>query len=158
RPADDRLADETDETLRGALRQPTPERIYQVRHALTRGMTVDDVYELTGIDRWFLSQMQEILDAERWFAGLAAVGAPEVRAMKRMGFSAAQLGELRGETEDAVRRHRWALGVRPAYKMVDTCAGEFPSSTPYLYGSYDEESEAPVSGRRSVVILGSGPN
>src|SRR6202000_456006 len=69
-----------------------------------------------------------------------------------------QLGELRGEPEADVRKRRWSLGVRPAYKMVDTCAGEFPSATPYLYGSYDEESEAPRTERRSVVILGSGPN
>jgi carbamoyl-phosphate synthase large subunit len=78
--------------------------------------------------------------------------------MKRMGFSDGQLAELRGTSEDKLRALRWKLGVRPAYKMVDTCAGEFPSTTPYLYGSYDEESEAPRSGRKSVVILGSGPN
>jgi carbamoyl-phosphate synthase large subunit len=78
--------------------------------------------------------------------------------MKRMGFSDRQLAMLRGENERDVRERRWALEVRPAYKMVDTCAGEFPSATPYLYGSYDEESEAPRSGRRSVIILGSGPN
>src|SRR6185312_11560224 len=69
-----------------------------------------------------------------------------------------QLAALRGETEHAVRAQRWVAGVRPVYKMVDTCAGEFPSATPYLYSSYDEESEAPPTGRRSVVILGSGPN
>ena len=84
--------------------------------------------------------------------------ADDVRRMKRMGFSDRQLGALRGESEDEVRERRWSLGVRPAYKMVDTCAGEFPSATPYLYGCYDEESEAPRSGKRSVVILGSGPN
>src|SRR5262249_59676652 len=84
--------------------------------------------------------------------------ADALRAMKRMGFSDRQLAELRGETEADVRARRWALGIRPAYKMVDTCAGEFPSETPYLYSSYDEESEAPKTGRRSVVILGSGPN
>jgi carbamoyl-phosphate synthase large subunit len=78
--------------------------------------------------------------------------------MKRLGFSDRQLALARGETEGDVRERRRAAGVRPAYKMVDTCAGEFPSATPYLYSSYDEESEAPRSGRRSVVILGSGPN
>jgi carbamoyl-phosphate synthase large subunit len=86
------------------------------------------------------------------------VGADDLRRMKRMGFSDRQLGTLRNESEADARHHRWALGVRPAYKMVDTCAGEFPSATPYLYSSYDEESEAEPSGRRSVVILGSGPN
>src|SRR5213075_1847496 len=69
-----------------------------------------------------------------------------------------QLGALRGESEDSVRERRWSLDVRPAYKVVDTCAGEFPSATPYLYSSYDEESEAPRTGKQSVVILGSGPN
>jgi carbamoyl-phosphate synthase large subunit len=78
--------------------------------------------------------------------------------MKRMGFSDRQLGALRKQSEGEVRATRWKLGVRPSYKMVDTCAGEFPSSTPYLYSSYDEESEMPKTGRNSVVILGSGPN
>jgi carbamoyl-phosphate synthase large subunit len=81
-----------------------------------------------------------------------------LRDMKRMGFSDRQLADLRDETEDDVRQRRWSLGIRPAYKMVDTCAGEFPSATPYLYSSYDEESESPRSGKQSVVILGSGPN
>src|SRR5436190_15309991 len=158
RPIDDRLADDTLETLRGALRQPTPERIFQVKRALERGLSVDDVYELTAIDPWFLNQMAELIAAERAYAALADVGEEDVRRMKRFGFSDRQLGALRGETEAAARERRWSLKVRPSYKMVDTCAGEFPSETPYLYGSYDEESEAPRSGRRSVVILGSGPN
>jgi carbamoyl-phosphate synthase large subunit len=158
RAADDGLADDSIEALRSALRQPTPERIFQVKRALDRGMPIADVYELTGIDPWFLGQMQEVIDAERRYATARSASADLLREMKRMGFSDRQLGELRDETEDAVRQRRWSLGVRPAYKMVDTCAGEFPSATPYLYGSYDEESEAPRSGRRSVVILGSGPN
>jgi len=78
--------------------------------------------------------------------------------MERMGFADVQLAVLRGETEAEVRARRWGMGIRPSYKMVDTCAGEFPSNTPYLYSSYDEESEAPRTGRKSVVILGSGPN
>ena len=158
RAADDGLADDSIEVLRSALRQPTPERIFQVKRALERGMPIGDVYELTGIDPWFLGQMQELIDAERRYATARSASADLLREMKRMGFSDRQLGELRDETEDAVRQRRWSLGVRPSYKMVDTCAGEFPSATPYLYGSYDEESEAPRSGRRSVVILGSGPN
>jgi carbamoyl-phosphate synthase large subunit len=158
RLADDRLADETPRTLAGALRQPTPERIFQVKRALLAGMSVAEVAELTHLDPWFLQQMQELVDAERWYAGLATVGAVEVRRMKRMGFSDRQLAAARGETEDAARARRWTLGVRPSYKMVDTCAGEFPSATPYLYSSYDEETEAPKTGRQSVVILGSGPN
>ena len=158
RPVDDRLSDETMETLRGALRQPTPERINQVKRGFLLGMGVAELHELTAIDPWFLAQMEELIEAERAFVALAEVDAVEMRRMKRMGFSDRQLGDLRGEPEDTVRAHRWALGVRPAYKMVDTCAGEFPSATPYLYGSYDEESEAPKGTGKSVVILGSGPN
>ena len=158
RPADDGLTDDSIEALRSALRQPTPERIFQVKRALERGMSIADVYELTAIDPWFLGQMQELIDAERRYATASTVGPELLREMKRMGFSDRQLADLRDESEDAVRQRRWSLGVRPAYKMVDTCAGEFPSATPYLYSSYDEESEAPKSGRRSVIILGSGPN
>jgi carbamoyl-phosphate synthase large subunit len=158
RPLDDRLPDDSDAALRGALRQPTPERIFQVRRALERDMTVAEINEMTAIDPWFLEQLRELIEAERAYAALSTPVAADVRRMKRMGFSDAQLGTIRGQSESDVRAMRWAMGVRPAYKMVDTCAGEFPSQTPYLYGSYDEESEAPRSGRRSVVILGSGPN
>jgi carbamoyl-phosphate synthase large subunit len=129
-----------------------------VKRALERGVTVEEVFELTAIDPWFLAQLSELLEAERWFVSLDEIDAVTMRRMKQMGFSDRQLADLRGESEDAFRARRWALGVRPSYKMVDTCAGEFPSATPYLYGCYDEESEAPRSGRNSVVILGSGPN
>ncbi len=156
--ADDRLPDDSLETLRGALRQPTPERIFQVKRAFLRGMSVDEVYELTRIDPWFLSQMYSLVEEERAYAALPEVDERAVRRMKRRGFSDRQLAALRGESEEAARERRWAFGVRPVYKMVDTCAGEFPSATPYLYSSYDEESEAPPSGRQPVVILGSGPN
>jgi carbamoyl-phosphate synthase large subunit len=156
--ADDRLDDDSVESLRGALRQPTPERIFQIKRALQAGFAIDEVRDLTGIDPWFLSQMMELLDAERGYASLATIDGDVIWRMKRMGFSDRQLGDLRGETETAARARRVGLGIRPAYKMVDTCAGEFPSATPYLYSSYDEESEAPRTGRESVVILGSGPN
>ncbi|HKT06479.1 MAG TPA: carbamoyl-phosphate synthase large subunit [Gemmatimonadaceae bacterium] len=155
---DDRLADDSMDALLGALRQPTPERIFQVKRAFLAGLTVAEVAEHTRIDPWFLNQMMELVEAERDYAALPAVDARALRRMKRLGFSDRQLGALRGEPEHAVRAQRWTAGVRPVYKMVDTCAGEFPSATPYLYSSYDEESEAPPTGRRSVVILGSGPN
>jgi carbamoyl-phosphate synthase large subunit len=156
--SDDRLADETVEALRGGLRQPTPERIFQIKRAFEAGMPLEEVNELTHIDPWFLAQMQELVEAERRFGDLTDVTVEEMRSMKRMGFSDRQLALIRGTSEDDMRALRWKLGVRPAYKMVDTCAGEFPSSTPYLYSSYDEEDEAPRTGRESVVILGSGPN
>ncbi len=156
--ADDRLGDDSPETLRAALRQPTPERIFQVKRALEAGLGIDEVNELTGIDCWFLAQLVELLQAERAYAALPGVDTAVLWRMKRMGFSDRQLGDLRGESEQDARRRRIRLGILPAYKMVDTCAGEFPSSTPYLYSSYEEESEAPRTGNRSVVILGSGPN
>ncbi|HSJ65531.1 MAG TPA: carbamoyl-phosphate synthase large subunit [Gemmatimonadaceae bacterium] len=155
---EDRLPDESLESLRAALRQPTPERIFQIRRAMMQGLSVEELHELTQIDPWFLRQMAELHEAEAAYAALPAVEAGAMRTMKRMGFSDRQLARARGETEEVVRQRRWSLDIRPAYKMVDTCAGEFPSSTPYLYSSYDEESEAPRSGRPSVMILGSGPN
>ncbi|MFL5508129.1 MAG: carbamoyl-phosphate synthase large subunit, partial [Gemmatimonadaceae bacterium] len=156
--ADDRLADDAVETLRGALRQPTPERIFQVKRAMQAGLPLEEIYELTGIDPWFLAQMTELFEAESAFAALETIDSDVLWRMKRMGFSDRQLADLRGEPEAVARGRRLGFGVVPAYKMVDTCAGEFPSATPYLYSSYDEESEAPRTGKRSVVILGSGPN
>ncbi|MFL5492981.1 MAG: carbamoyl-phosphate synthase large subunit [Gemmatimonadales bacterium] len=161
-PADDRLQDGSLETVLAALRTPTPERIFQVKRALQLGATVEAVAERSRIDPWFLHQLAELLQAEReWAAstpGDDEETRSELRRMKRMGFSDRQLADLRGTTEDAVRKQRHRLGIRPAYKTVDTCAGEFPSSTPYLYSSYDEENEAHPSGEPTVVILGSGPN
>ena len=156
--ADDRLPDDSTETLRRALRQPTPERIFQVKRGFEAGLDIDEINELTGIDPWFLSQLVELMEAERAFSGVPLVTRDVLWRMKRMGFSDRQLGDLRGESEAAARAERLELGIVPAYKMVDTCAGEFPSATPYLYSSYDEESEAPRTGKKSVVILGSGPN
>ncbi len=155
---DDRLSDTSIETLSGMLRQPTPERIFQVKRAMLAGLSDAQLFEITAIDPWFLAQMRELIDAELEYAAMSEVTPDFIRRMKRMGFSDRQLARLRGETEQAVRARRHAQGIRPSYKMVDTCAGEFPSETPYLYSSYDEESEAPRSGRTSVVILGSGPN
>jgi carbamoyl-phosphate synthase large subunit len=165
-PADDRLADGERETVLAALRTPTPERVFQIKRALALGVPVDAVAERTRIDPWFLHQMAELLAAERAWREAAGPAADRgeaaerrlLRSMKRMGFSDQQLADLRGTTEEAIRALRHRLGVRPAYKVVDTCAGEFPSATPYLYSSYDDENEASAGGDRTVVILGSGPN
>jgi len=158
--ADDRLTSDSPEDLRVALRTPTPERVFQIKRALLAGVSVDEVAQASGVDPWFLFQMEELLEAERWFAALPAgeTGAADLRRMKRMGFSDAQLGALRGIPEQAVRETRWRLGVHPVYKTVDTCAGEFPSATPYLYSSYDAENESEPLGAEGIVILGSGPN
>src|SRR3989475_574733 len=140
--ADDRLTSDTPEDLRVALRTPTPERVFQIKRALLAGVSVDEVAQASGIDPWFLFQMEELLEAERWFAARprGETGAAELRRMKRLGFSDWQLGTLRGTSEEAVRKTRWRLGVHPAYKTVDSCAGEFPSATPYLYRSYEAEN------------------
>ena len=156
--ADDRLTSDSPEDLRVALHTPTPERIFQVKRALLAGLAIDDIAQASGIDPWFLYQMDELVAAERWFAGVAPPGAEELRRMKRLGFSDRQLAALQGTTEAAVRERRWALDIHPIYKTVDTCAGEFPSATPYLYSSYDTENESTPLGDRGIVILGSGPN
>jgi carbamoyl-phosphate synthase large subunit len=156
--ADDRLTSESPEDLRVALRTPTPERIFQIKRALEAGLGVEDIAQASGIDPWFLYQLEELVEAERWFAPLKKIGGPELKRMKRLGFSDKQLAVLRNSTETAIREQRWKLGIHPAYKTVDTCAGEFPSATPYLYSSYDEENESEPIGDQGIVILGSGPN
>src|SRR4051812_28925231 len=108
RLADDRLNDDAEETLRGALRQPTPERIFQVKRGMERGLSVAELHELTNIDPWFLDQMRELVDAERWYAKLGTVDGAALRRMKRFGFSDRQLGALRNESEDEVRARRWS--------------------------------------------------
>ncbi len=158
RPVDDRVADDSLAAVETALAMPVPERVFQVKRALRLGMSVDELNRRTRIDPWFLQQFEELVHAERAYAALPSVDAAALRRMKQMGFADLQLARLRGEAEVAVRERRWGMGIRPSYKMVDTCAGEFPSNTPYLYSTYDEESEAPRSGRKSVIILGSGPN
>src|SRR5205814_885585 len=155
---DDRLTSDSPEDLRVALRTPTPERIFQIKRALVAGVSVDDIAVASGIDPWFLFQLVELLAAEREFVALPQPGAADLRRMKRMGFSDHQLAALRATTEQAIREARWRWGVHPAYKTVDTCAGEFPSRTPYLYSSYDDENESEPLGAQVIVILGSGPN
>jgi carbamoyl-phosphate synthase large subunit len=171
-PADDRLQDTSREAVLAAVRTPTPERIFQLKYALQLGIPVETLAESTGIDPWFLYQLAELLAGEEEWRSSGATSTRgrgpdeeqerarrrQLLKMKRLGFSDRQLADLRGTTEASIRAERHRLGVRPAYKMVDTCAGEFPSSTPYLYSSYDEENEARTSGERTIVILGSGPN
>ncbi|WP_308468831.1 carbamoyl-phosphate synthase large subunit [Rathayibacter soli] len=137
---------------------PTDGRIVTVQQALRAGASIEQVFEATKIDPWFIDQIvlineiaQEVRDAE-------TLDTDTVRRAKDHGFSDAQLGQLRGFGEAEVREVRHILGVRPVYKTVDTCAGEFPALTPYHYSSYDDETEVSPSDARKVVILGSGPN
>jgi carbamoyl-phosphate synthase large subunit len=158
RPDEDRLESGDVEELRAALGRPTPERIFQVKRALQVGFSIGEIADRTFIDPWFLHQLQELVQAEERYRAAPAVDAELLREMKRMGFSDRQLADLRGESEGGVRQRRWELGIHPAFKIVDTCAGEFPSSTPYLYSSYDQENESEPVGEQGIVILGSGPN
>ena len=130
---------------------PTSERLFAVEAALRAGATVQDVYEATGIDPWFLDRIVEIVEMRRKIEA----GAATVDEAKRLGFSDAQIAYLTDRTEDEVRAERI---VRPVYKGVDTCAAEFEAYTPYYYSTYEEEDEARPNPGRSVVILGSGPN
>jgi carbamoyl-phosphate synthase large subunit len=161
RPKDDGLAEEEItgmQPLLAALRRPTPHRPYQLKRALQAGVSVEDIFEATKIDPWFLDQLVQILEWERRYADAKEVTPELLRAMKREGFSDRQLADLRGETEAAVRERRWKSNIRPTYNVVDTCAGEFPAATPYYYSSYEDESESTRSEREKIVILGSGPN
>ena len=160
-PIDDRLTDISLEAVKAAIRTPTAERIYQVKRAMLMGVSLEEIADRTGIDPWFLDQMLELIEAERDYVERRPEGAAEkdqLRRMKQFGFSDRQLADLRGTREADVRDRRHALGIRPAFKTVDTCAGEFPSQTPYLYSCYDEENEAQARGEKTVIILGSGPN
>ncbi len=155
---DDGLTGDDPDTILRALRRPTAERPFQIRRAFEAGLGVEEIHDATGIDPWFLDQLQTILDLEAEYAGAGEPDARLLRRMKREGFSDRQLADLRGESEAEVRERRWAQGIRPTYNVVDTCAGEFPAQTPYFYSSYEDEDEAPVTDREKVVILGSGPN
>jgi len=158
---DDGLPEEEPEGMQpllAALRRPTPNRPFQLKRALEAGISVEEIFEATKIDRWFLDQLQQILEWEQRYRDASEVTPELLRAMKREGFSDRQLADLRDEREEAVRSRRWKWNIRPTYNVVDTCAGEFPAQTPYYYSSYEDESESVPSEREKVVILGSGPN
>jgi carbamoyl-phosphate synthase large subunit len=148
------------ERLRERLITPGPERHFYIRYALQSGMRPEQIAALTKIDPWFLEQMEQLVHMEgrlRAFS-LASVPADLLRQAKRMGFSDAQLAFLLQTKELAVRERRKALGIIPTFHRVDTCAAEFPADTPYMYSSYESEDESAPTGRRKVIILGSGPN
>jgi carbamoyl-phosphate synthase large subunit len=136
------------------LRTPTPERIFAVGDAFRAGMTVEEIRALSHIDPWFLREIRKIIALEKSIGSAIS----DLRTLKRHGFSDRQLARLTDRTEEQVRDERHALGVRPVYKRVDTCAAEFEATTPYLYSTYETENEAAPTTRRKVIILGSGPN
>ncbi|MBD7916861.1 carbamoyl-phosphate synthase large subunit [Cellulomonas sp. Sa3CUA2] len=146
------------EALVATISRPTEHRLVDVQQVLRAGVSVDDVYARTGIDPWFLDQVQLVNEVARATADAPALTTDVLVHAKRHGLSDTQVASLRQTSEDAVRRTRWALGVRPVYKTVDTCAAEFEARTPYHYSSYDEETEVRPRDRPAVLILGSGPN
>jgi carbamoyl-phosphate synthase large subunit len=144
--------------LLGRCRTPHDGRLGTMLQALRAGASVTDVVTATGIDPWFVDQLDQIREIAERIRGSRELHAELLRTAKGAGFSDSQLAELRGLSEYQVRALRHALGVRPAYHAVDTCAAEFAARTPYLYSSYDDLSEVPAGDRPKVIILGSGPN
>ncbi len=158
------------EVLERELGAPGPERIWYVGDAFAMGLSVDEVFELTKIDRWFLVQIEQIvkieldidkLAAEKGDAALTSLDAATLRTLKQKGFSDRRLAKLFKTTEKAVREERRSQGVRPVYKRVDTCAGEFATDTAYLYSTYEAEGsecEAMPTTNKKIMVLGGGPN
>ncbi|NDH42625.1 MAG: carbamoyl-phosphate synthase large subunit [Betaproteobacteria bacterium] len=155
---DERSVDE-DEITR-ELGEPRPDRLLYVADAFRIGLSVEEVHEETGIDPWFLDHIADLVDTEARIRqrSLNSLSREEFKAMKAKGFSDRRLAVLMGSTADAVREARWALGVRPVYKRVDTCAAEFTSSTAYMYSTYEDECEAAPSDKAKMMVLGGGPN
>ena len=152
--------EEDDTALQQALGIPTDRRMWAVFRALERGWSIEEIHRLTHIDRWFLTQFSEMVEMGR---AVRAVGPRDLSdelllEMKRAGFGDADLAVLLGIDEASVRERRREAGIVPAYKRIDTCAAEFESFTPYMYGTFERECEANPSPRQKVVILGSGPN
>jgi carbamoyl-phosphate synthase large subunit len=152
--------DESVNRIRNELAIPRGRRLWYVADAFRAGMTVEEVFQASKIDPWFLEQIAEIVQVEGEIAQqkVSKLDAATLRAWKRLGFSDRRIATLMKVKEDSVRARRHKLGVRPVYKRVDTCAAEFPTSTAYLYSSYDEENEAQPTGRDKVIVLGGGPN
>src|SRR5215470_16568346 len=148
------------DTIADELAYPRAERLWYVADALAIGMPVDVVHQHTRIDRWFLAQIKEIVDTELAIEkrALGELSSEELRSLKRMGFSDRRLAHLFKSSESEVRARRHALGIRPVYKRVDTCAAEFATHTAYMYSTYEEECEAAPTDRKKIIVLGGGPN
>ncbi|BAU13999.1 carbamoyl-phosphate synthase, large subunit [Leptolyngbya sp. NIES-3755] len=148
------------EQIRSGLRTPNPDRIFTVRHAMLMGMLVDEIFELTNIDPWFLDKLADLLETEKALkrSSLKDLTVEKLLDIKKKGFSDRQIAFATKTTEDEVRTHRKSLNIIPVYKTVDTCAAEFEAFTPYYYSTYEEENEVLPSDKRKVMILGGGPN
>ncbi|MFJ3056886.1 carbamoyl-phosphate synthase large subunit [Herbaspirillum sp. NPDC087042] len=149
------------ETIEEELGEPGPDRIWYVGDAFAQGFSLEEVHGLTHIDPWFLSQIKEIVDIELWLekdASLEALDKATLFQLKQKGFSDRRLAKLLKTTDTAVREQRKKLGVRPVFKRVDTCAGEFSTDTAYMYSTYDEECESNPTDKKKIMVLGGGPN
>jgi carbamoyl-phosphate synthase large subunit len=157
-PAEQTIRDMSDVALADAVEEPRPGRIFAVGEALRRGWGVDRVAELSSIDPWFVDQIAEIVELRSEIEAVGSLDLGLLRQAKRLGFADRQLAHLWDSTEEQVRVARLEAGHTRTYKTVDTCAAEFEAFTPYLYGTFEEESEVPPAERPRVVVLGSGPN
>jgi carbamoyl-phosphate synthase large subunit len=148
------------EVLEKELGEPGPERIWYVGDAFAQGMSVDEVFALTKIDPWFLVQIEEIvkIELELEKTTLDALSRDELLALKKKGFSDRRLARQLKTTDKVIRERRHALGIRPVYKRVDTCAAEFATNTAYMYSTYEEECEAEPTSNKKIMVLGGGPN
>jgi carbamoyl-phosphate synthase large subunit len=153
-------SDDASSKIRRELSTPGAERIWYVGDAFRSGLTVDQVHELSAIDPWFLVQIKEIIDLEQELQTykLGEVSPENLLLLKRKGFSDKRLSELLGESEKVVRDYRHDLNIRPVYKRVDTCGGEFATPTAYMYSTYEEECEAKPTTNNKIMVLGGGPN
>ncbi|MEX2550976.1 MAG: carbamoyl-phosphate synthase large subunit [Nitriliruptoraceae bacterium] len=150
-----------DPELEARLRRPTAARLEALDEALTRGWSVERISHLTGIDPWFIDQFLQLVERRRSlrsYEHLAALPDDVLHDAKREGFADAHIAALLQTSEAAVRARRWAAGIRPVYKTVDTCAAEFEAFTPYHYSTYEDEDEVTEAARERVIVLGSGPN
>ena len=159
-PATDLAADGARDLVISEIRQPSAERLWFVADAFRLGLTLDEVFDHTKIDRWFLVQIQDLVREEARVSeqGLVALDVDRVRELKRKGFADKRIADLLGVREAQMRQHRYDLGVRPVFKRVDTCAAEFASSTAYMYSTYEEECEANPTTNQKIMVLGGGPN
>lgn len=159
-PLLDQSAEDAEETLIADLKTPRADRIWYVADAFRMGMTLDQVFEYTKIDRWFLVQIEDIVKSEQAIEGksLQQIERDTLFRLKRKGFSDQRLADILGTSQDEVRAHRQNLNIRPVYKRVDTCAAEFATSTAYMYSTYEEECESQPSQRDKILVLGGGPN
>jgi carbamoyl-phosphate synthase large subunit len=149
----------TKEKLEDKLKNPTPMRVFCVKEAFKRGYSIDDVFNLTKIDRWFLDNILQIVELENEFTGKSIdnIGIEELRNLKLSGFSDVQIADMFNSNESEIRLKRKALKVLPTYKKVDTCAAEFDAKTPYFYSTYLTENESASSDKKKVIVLGGGP-